>query len=160
MKKKMFTMLALITLIFSAIPSIKASAGTWYSETDHLGQTRWTYWNSGINQVTKGWVYDNGNWYYIDCGYMYDPGKIDVGYKELSPWTTIKRNDGSNIYSWYLFNPGGTLVQKEGWDTGANGRWIYWIPGIYGLATGEWMNINGESFYFNDDGYCTRGRGC
>ncbi|WP_255262473.1 hypothetical protein [Bacillus pseudomycoides] len=157
MKKKMFTMLALITLIFSAIPSIEASAGTWSSETDDWGQTRWTYWENG-NQVYDGWVYDKGNWYYM-AGYMYDPAVRDKT-GQLKPWKEIQRKDGSYKFRWYLFNPGGALVQKEGWDTGANNRWIYWIPGSYGLATGEWMNINGESFYFDYDGYCTRGRGC
>ncbi|MBJ8107668.1 hypothetical protein JDS80_28770 [Bacillus cereus group sp. N8] len=64
-----------------------------------------------------------------------------------NPWLKI---DGR----WYLFNPGGKLVRKEGWEWSDNaGKWIYWIPGNYGLATNESMVINGVTYYFDSNGY-------
>ncbi|PES81774.1 hypothetical protein CN327_09610 [Bacillus cereus] len=73
---------------------------------------------------------------------MFDPS--DNG---GNPWLNI---DGR----WYLFNPGGKLVRKEGWEKSpTNGDWMYWIPGNYGLATSETRVIDGVKYYFNKHGY-------
>ncbi|MED1626260.1 hypothetical protein, partial [Bacillus mycoides] len=67
-----------------------------------------------------------------------------------SPWLKI---DGR----WYLFNPGGKLVRKEGWEqSSANGKWMYWIPGNYGLATNESRVIDGVTYYFDSNGYINK----
>ncbi|PGV60413.1 hypothetical protein COD94_19855 [Bacillus cereus] len=78
---------------------------------------------------------------------MVDPSSSSCNDNGGSPWLKI---DGR----WYLFNPGGKLVKKEGWEWSANaGKWMYWIPGNYGLATNESKVIDGVTYYFDSNGY-------
>ncbi len=85
------------------------------------------------------------DWYYVKGILMFDPS---APCDNNSPWLKI---DGR----WYLFNPGGKLVRKEGREqSSANGKWMYWIPGNYGLATNESRRvINGVTYYFDSNGF-------
>lgn len=83
-------------------------------------------------------------WYYIDeeriCGAQGDE------------WRIIDNK-------WYRFNEYGILIEYEGWEV-INDKWMYFVPGNFGAYRDGIYDINGEIFTFNEDGYCTCGRGC
>lgn len=83
-------------------------------------------------------------WYYIEeeriCGAQGDEWKIIDN-------------------KWYKFNEYGILIEYEGWEV-INDRWMYFVPGNFGAYRDGIYDINGEIFTFNEDGYCTCGRGC
>lgn len=111
----------------------------------------------GFTGWVKGYIktYDEKNpeisydvashWYYIDSDYAFVP-------VNTSNWKKINSK-------WYEFNEYGELLEHTGWRQ-YDGKWMYHIPGDYGAYADGWQDISGESFEFDDNGYCIDGRGC
>lgn len=120
----------------------------WVEWKRFSGISRWTYMDNYA--VTKSkWVLYSGNWYWMNSkGLMHDP-TLD------GEWKVINKK-------WYQFVPRnlggeGKIYKKEGWDYDyykKTGKWIYFIPGLYGLATNESRYINGKTYYFDSNGIC------
>ena len=111
-----------------------------------------------------GWFLYHGNWYYLDesgnmvTGWAPSGGKLyylgDNGIM-VTGWQTIDGQD-------YYFDESGALdldvtnaYQKvtfeEGWKVNCAGTWYQYEDGSF--AVSEFKEINGETVYFNDDGY-------
>ncbi|WP_235190132.1 hypothetical protein [Bacillus gaemokensis] len=160
--KKFVKAMLLCFVIFAVYPTTNAFAankylagthGYWESIGTSCQKQIWAFYkydsNGLYNPIDYGWVQSENevDWYYIKEHVMFDPSNSCLKNYNGSSWLKI---DGR----WYLFNPGGKLVKKEGWEWSANaGRWIYWIPGNYGLATNESRVINGVTYYFDSNGY-------
>ncbi|SFI35692.1 MULTISPECIES: hypothetical protein [unclassified Bacillus (in: firmicutes)] len=152
--KKIVVSLLSIFIFFSAF-STNAFAATpkyvaghhGYWEFEPTGGSCGGYWNFRLGDgklVHDAWVQSENevDWYYVYGGMMF----AGNGCFGNSPWLVI---DGR----WYLFAADGKLVRKEGWEKTSSGKWIYWIPGNYGLATNESKVINGVTYYFDSNGY-------
>ncbi|SFB99973.1 Putative cell wall binding repeat-containing protein [Bacillus sp. 491mf] len=161
--KKFVKAMILCFVIFAIYPTTNAFAANTYVAGTH---GEWEELETGPMCPSKIWVFnlyaDNGNslyngwvqsgqdWYYIYKRTMVDPVN-KCSNPTTNGWMLIDRDAGKA--RWYLFAPGGKLSKKEGWEQGANGKWMYFIPGDYGLATNESLVINGTKYYFDSNGY-------
>ncbi|SFI30306.1 MULTISPECIES: 3D domain-containing protein [unclassified Bacillus (in: firmicutes)] len=129
--------------------------------------SKWYYYQNGT--MKTGWIQDNGKWYYLDpnggamkTGWVQDNGK----WYYLNESTSVPSEYGAMKTDWQLINGHwynldsntGSLIQLEGWST-VNGKWVYYIPGDYGLATNETrlIYVNGHPIncHFDSNGYWT-----
>lgn len=85
-------------------------------------------------------------WYYIEDGFAFVPVNLSSNWKKINN-------------KWYEFNDYGELLEHSGWRE-YNGKWMYHIPGDFGAYLDKEVNIDGEWFEFDLDGYCIKGRGC
>ena len=95
--------------------------------TNASGTTTKTYTYSRVNDsAKKGWVKENGNWYYYDQNSQLVKG-----------WTKV---DGK----WYFMDNSG--VMQKGW-TKADGKWYF--MDINGVMQTGWVKVDG-TWYFMD----------
>ncbi|EEM15782.1 MULTISPECIES: hypothetical protein [Bacillus] len=161
--KKFVKAMILCFVIFAIYPTTNAFAANTYvagtdgewKELETVGTCPSKIWVFNLyadngNSIYNGWVKSGQDWYYISRRIMVDPGNKCIN-STTNGWMVIDR--GSAGERWYLFAPGGKLVQKSGWEQNAQGKWMYFIPGDYGLATNESLVIDGTKYYFDSNGY-------
>ncbi|WP_369903532.1 DUF3238 domain-containing protein [Bacillus manliponensis] len=99
----------------------------------------WYYLEPNTGAMLIGWQFINENWYYLNPKSDGKQGSMLIG------WNLINEK-------WYEFGTTGALVEKEGWNK-YNGKWVYYIPIDYGLATNTTIDFNGYKYEFNQNGY-------
>ncbi|MGF9816283.1 hypothetical protein [Bacillus toyonensis] len=154
MKKIMVAVLSIV-FVFNAFITTTTVSAAGFSSKYYAGKDgSWEQRSSGDWQfiskntyrpIEHGWVKgQDGYWYYIYKSYMIYAAD---GVTSIDGWRQI-------MGRWYLFAGDGKLVQKSGWEWSANaGKWMYWIPGDYGLATYETLVIDGKEYSFDYNGY-------
>ena len=146
------------------------SDSKWYYYQDGTMKTgwiqdngKWYYLDPNGGAMKTGWVKDNGKWYYLDP----NGGAMKTNWiQDNGKWYYLDTNSGEMKLGWQLINGHwynldsntGSLIQLEGWST-VNGKWVYYIPGDYGLATNEtrpiYVNEHPINCYFDSNGYWT-----
>ncbi|SFI39739.1 MULTISPECIES: hypothetical protein [unclassified Bacillus (in: firmicutes)] len=153
MKKIMVAILSIVFVFNAFITTTTVSAAgflKYYAGKDGY----WEQHSSGnwqfINKNTRipilyGWVKgQDGYWYFINYHSMIYAGD---GITSKDGWKMLDDR-------WYLFAGDGKLVQKSGWEWSANAeKWMYWVPGDYGIATSETLVIDGKEYSFDRFGY-------
>ena len=89
----------------------------------------WTYVVNSKGETAKGWVNDNGTWYYLNA-----EGVMQTG------WA---KDNGT----WYYLNGSGAM--QTGWVQ-LDGTW-YYLNGSGAMLTG-WFEVNGKWYYANGSG--------
>lgn len=85
---------------------------------------------TSTSSVAKGWILNNGQWFYIN-----EKGNKDTG------WNQIKG-------IWYYLDSNG--IMKTGWQN-VNGQW-YYLDSNGEMKTGWIKNSNGKWYYLYDSG--------
>lgn len=104
-------------------------------------ELRWYYFDAS-GAPAQGWIKYGSYWYYFEDGMAY------VG-------DYVMEYNGKDFY--YHFASDGKMTQQiemqNGWIL--NGEiWYYWDG--YDFARNEWKYINGQEYYFDEDGWmCT-----
>ncbi|MFD3446568.1 3D domain-containing protein [Microbacteriaceae bacterium 4G12] len=123
---------------------------------------KWYYLTLEEGDMKKGWQQINGLWYYLDP----ESGDMKKGWQQvygfwyyLAPTGEMKTGWQQINGRWYnLDSNTGSLIQLEGWKT-VDGKWVYYIPSNYGLATNEARTINVNGYpvicHFDSSGYWT-----
>jgi hypothetical protein len=130
-------------------------ANGWVDYVPFSHDDAWGY-KSGGEWVKNEWLLYNGEFYYImPSKVMFDARYDDDG------WSLAPSSKGSSKIRWFEFEEGGELkLHAEGWEYRGGGNWFYYLKNNTGIATDEPVDINGERFWFDTNGYCSAGRGC
>ncbi|SFB04348.1 MULTISPECIES: L,D-transpeptidase family protein [unclassified Bacillus (in: firmicutes)] len=122
----------LLLLVFLIGSSMSVSAGTTNNGWVDTGGKRYFYQNQ---QVVKGWLYYENNWYYFDP----NTGAMKTG------WVFYKEN-------WYYLKSDGAM--KVGWLY-ENGKWYYLTKS--GAMKMGWLLDEGKWYYLNSTGAMHKG---
>ena len=136
----------------------------------------WHYYDQNGTKLKNQWLFDNGNWYYLDgkgvmaTGWLLDNGKYyfldetsglmktgwlykDGSWYFLDYWTGARHTGWVwDNNSWYYIYPSG--VMATGWIVD-NNTWYYMYPSG-SMATG-WVYTDDAWYYFRADGSMATG---
>ena len=137
------------------------STGGW----TEMGENYWAYTDQN-GEVLTGWQQIDGNWYYFDEGWTYHKTEYQKdAYWEQSSWkgsmvtgaVQIWNSDWTDKHT-YFFNEDGTWDNSPGWKTAeVDGRVEYHYYDQNRNEVTGWKQIDGEWYYFNDDGVLKNG---
>lgn len=99
----------------------------------------WMYFSEGSSnygEMSKGWVQDKDDWYYMGSDGIMKKGWVKTGVPA----------------SWYFLKPGGAMA--TGWHKD-NGKW-YYLGDNGKMATG-WLKLDGRWYYLGADGAMATG---
>ncbi|HEV9398662.1 TPA: N-acetylmuramoyl-L-alanine amidase family protein [Streptococcus pneumoniae] len=125
------------------------NTGKVYGEQYPLSAEKRTYYFDNNYAVKTGWIYEDGNWYYLDQ----PNGDMKTGWQNLGNKWYYLRSSGARVTgwvkddsTWYYLNAGNGDM-KTGWFQ-VNGRWYYaYSSGALAVNTtvdGYSVNYNGE----------------
>ena len=90
----------------------------------------WFFYDRMSGEERRGWVNDNGNWYYLGSN-----GIMQTGWQQI---------DGS----WYLFSSSGVML--TGWQKSGN-NW-YYLDKISGKMVTGWLKDGSDWYYLKSNG--------
>lgn len=147
MKKRWMAAAAVgLCLMFGCYGAAFAAEGTWLTS-----EQGWHYQKADGSMAGTGWEDIGGEWYYFEKGTM-QTGWIKIGSQRYylmengalaHGWQFCDENS-----AWYYYDNKGNL--KTGWLLD-DGEW-YWFNSNGALNTSASKDINGERFYFDEDG--------
>ena len=125
----------------------------------------WAYADQN-GEVLTGWQQIDGNWYYFDDGWIFNKTeyKADANWSQSS-WKGEMVTGAARIWNsdWtdkhtYFFNEDGTWDNSPGWKTAElNGEVEYHYYDENRSEVTGWKQIDGEWYYFNEDGVLKNG---
>lgn len=133
----------------------------WYYISNNSKATGWIQWNNSwfyfqpeTGQMMKGWINDDGKWYYLHSN-----GEMAEGWiKWNNHWYYLDPENGSMKTGWfewsnqvYYLNPNSNGKMMKGWVE-VEGKQYYLNPETEGaMATGH-LKIKNKHYHFNDNG--------
>lgn len=115
---------------------------------------KWKYFDKKTGEAKRGWLKDNGKWYYLDSkGWMTTGWQNINGKRYYFDSKGIMQTGERKIgQKYYLFNSSGHMLtgpQKVG-----SKMYLYGSDGarIGGGKSARWVDFNGKKYYVNSDG--------
>ena len=136
--------------------------GSWYVfDASGAMKTGWASYNGywyycdASGKCVTGWKSIGGKWYHFGTTGMMDTGRetingVNYYFDNSGAMCTGWINRGNNL--WYYANPDGSLI-KDGWKK-IGSSWYYFS---YFYMETSWATIDGERYYFGDDGVMRTG---
>ena len=133
-KKAMAVALTAGMLASTAVTPVMAATQGWKQNSKG-----WWYQNADGTYPANKWSQINGKWYYFDAN----------GYMLANKWVKDKAG------KWYYVGANGAM-KTNSWAKDSNGLW-YWLTGNGSMFEGGWARINGEWYFFKNDGVMQSG---
>ena len=133
-KKAMAVALTAGMLASTAVTPVMAATQGWTQNSKG-----WWYQNADGTYPANKWSQINGKWYYFDAN----------GYMLANKW--VKDSAGK----WYYVGKSGAMLTNA-WVPDKNGLW-YWVTDNGSMFEGGWGHINGEWYFFQNDGVMQSG---
>ena len=133
-KKAMAVALTAGMLASTAVTPVMAATQGWKQNSKG-----WWYQNADGSYPANKWSQINGKWYYFDAN----------GYMLANKW--VKDSAGK----WYYVGKSGAMLTNA-WIQGKDGLW-YWVTDNGSMKDNGWGKINGEWYFFKNDGVMQSG---
>ena len=123
----------------SSQTAFAASKAGW---TEEDGELR--YLDSDGYPITDTWKKKDNDWYYLnEDGFLARSMAVDEYYVD---------ENGKRIYNQWIGE------ENEYWDSDSPETYWYYYGNDGKCAVSEWQNIDGKSYYFNEDGHMQTGK--
>lgn len=119
----MFIMIGIVTTFGLNTMKVNAESSGWINVSNS-----WRYYSGP--DISTGWTYYKGYWYYLDENGMMKTGWI----KDAGKWYYLDANSGKMITGW---------IEE-------NGKW-YYLNSSGEMIIG-WLKYNGSLYYLNNEG--------
>ena len=133
-KKAMAVALTAGMLASTAVTPVMAATQGWKQNSKG-----WWYQNADGSYPANKWSLINGKWYYFDAN----------GYMKANAWVQDKAG------KWYFVGADGAM-KVNSWAKDKAGLW-YWLTDDGSMFTGGWGRINGEWYFFQNNGVMQSG---